>query len=235
MRNVLDMTEEEQQKQNAESANEEIKEVFDSNIEKTPGVYTRAEGEKSPQEIDLLWSDTQTSHREEGSPVIFFVAGVILSTLILGAIWFLFNQKPDIKQGDLEAIDQTIEETQIVPGLPETVQQAAVTSDNPAPAEATVETSQEVTSEKATPTKTVDVKPISTAKPVEKPKATEDATEAQMTTYVVKNGDTLEKVAKKHYGSMDPKYIEKIQRASNMKNPHQLSIGQKLVIPPKDY
>ena len=49
--------------------------------------------------------------------------------------------------------------------------------------------------------------------------------------YVVKEGDTLESIVIRFYGSFDMDKVAKIQSANNMSNPNALSIGQKLTIP----
>lgn len=54
-------------------------------------------------------------------------------------------------------------------------------------------------------------------------------------TYTVKNGDTLEKISHRFYGTANPSLIHKIQSANKLPSADRLSIGQELVIPPKDY
>lgn len=49
--------------------------------------------------------------------------------------------------------------------------------------------------------------------------------------YVVKEGDTLESIVIRFYGSFDMNRVNAIQAANNMANPNALSIGQKLIIP----
>ncbi len=51
--------------------------------------------------------------------------------------------------------------------------------------------------------------------------------------YVVKEGDTLESIVIRFYGSFDMSRVNAIQEANKMANPNALSIGQKLVIPMK--
>lgn len=53
--------------------------------------------------------------------------------------------------------------------------------------------------------------------------------------YTVSSGDTLGRIAGKVYGSSAPEYVQKLQQANNMPTPDSLQIGQKLVVPPKDY
>ena len=49
--------------------------------------------------------------------------------------------------------------------------------------------------------------------------------------YVVKEGDTLESIVIRFYGSFDMSKVIAIQEANKMANPNALSIGQKLIIP----
>ena len=51
--------------------------------------------------------------------------------------------------------------------------------------------------------------------------------------YVVKEGDTLESIVIRYYGSFDMSKVVAIQEANKMANPNALSIGQKLIIPMK--
>lgn len=49
--------------------------------------------------------------------------------------------------------------------------------------------------------------------------------------YVVKEGDTLESIVIRFYGTFDMDKVGAIQAANKMANPNALSIGQKLIIP----
>ena len=49
--------------------------------------------------------------------------------------------------------------------------------------------------------------------------------------YTVKEGDTLESIVIRFYGSFDMNKVNLIQEANKMANPNALSIGQKLIIP----
>ncbi|MCQ2739905.1 MAG: LysM peptidoglycan-binding domain-containing protein [bacterium] len=49
--------------------------------------------------------------------------------------------------------------------------------------------------------------------------------------YTVQDGDTLESIVIRFYGSFDLAKVKAIQEANMMENPNALSIGQKLVIP----
>ena len=49
--------------------------------------------------------------------------------------------------------------------------------------------------------------------------------------YTVKEGDTLESIVIRFYGSFDLNRVKAIQNTNKMANPNALSIGQKLIIP----
>ena len=49
--------------------------------------------------------------------------------------------------------------------------------------------------------------------------------------YIVREGDTLESIVIRFYGSFDMDKVNLIQEANKMANPNALSIGQKLIIP----
>ena len=61
-----------------------------------------------------------------------------------------------------------------------------------------------------------------------KPAAAESVTKEE---YTVKEGDTLESIVIRFYGSFDMDKVNLIQEANKMSNPNALSIGQKLIIP----
>lgn len=52
--------------------------------------------------------------------------------------------------------------------------------------------------------------------------------------YTIQNGDTLGSVAERFYKSSSPKYVNLIQKANNLKSPHSITAGKKLLIPVKE-
>ena len=66
--------------------------------------------------------------------------------------------------------------------------------------------------------------PADTLKPVAAPVVTREE-------YTVREGDTLESIVIRFYGSFDMNKVNLIQEANKMANPNALSIGQKLIIP----
>lgn len=163
--------------------------------EKTPGVYVRAENQE-PQELDMLWSNSKHYQREERSPLMSFLAGLVVGTILTTAVFLLFMHQPEIKTGN-DLATPVLEDG----GL------ESANTDNAAP------------------------------KPSEPGPASSpgDLTPANTQTYTVRSGDTLGGIAGKFYGSTAPKYVEKIQRANNLRSADSLQLNQKLVIPPKSY
>lgn len=51
--------------------------------------------------------------------------------------------------------------------------------------------------------------------------------------YTIKQGDSLGAIAKKFYHSSSPEYVNLIQGANNLKTPHGITAGKKLIIPVK--
>lgn len=63
--------------------------------------------------------------------------------------------------------------------------------------------------------------------------ASEQAEEAvsKNETYIVQNGDTIEKILIRFYGKYSKNTELSLMKANNMTNPNKLSIGQELIIP----
>ena len=62
-------------------------------------------------------------------------------------------------------------------------------------------------------------------------KATAATSTTKEETYTVQQGDTLERIIIRFYGSYSKKHEKAIKEANKMSNPNALSIGQKLIIP----
>lgn len=68
--------------------------------------------------------------------------------------------------------------------------------------------------------------------PADSTSAKKTATSASINEeYTVSEGDTLESIVIRFYGTFDMDKVRRIQEANNMANPNALSIGQKLIIP----
>ena len=171
--------------------------------EKTPGVYVRADDNELPHELDMLWSNSRPYHREERSPLISFVVGLLVGSILTAAVFMLFIMRPQVKTNENEITAPITEDLRTGPQA---------------------ETPSSSTKGNAVPSTTTGQRTTGSV-----------ANTQGSTSYTVVPGDSLGSIAQKVYGSSDPQYIEKIQRANNMSSPDKLQIDQKLIIPPKNY
>ncbi len=52
--------------------------------------------------------------------------------------------------------------------------------------------------------------------------------------YIIRNGDTLDKISQRFYGIYDLEKIKQIQDINNIRNPKMIRIGQEIIIPLTD-
>lgn len=179
--------------------------------DKTPGVYVRNHDIAPSHELDLLWSGNRTHHmRDERSPIIAFVFGLVVGALLTAAVAFFFFIKPEIKTGESTMTTSAVNEAAST--QPHVTH--VVTPLEPSSSSGQAEASATST---ATSIKTAPPSTIGESK------------------YTVKSGDTMESIARHHYGAGTPNFIEKIRRANGIKNVNSLKLDQELVIPPKSY
>lgn len=101
----------------------EEKDMSADTHEKAPGVYVRAENEL-PQELDMLWSNSRTYHREERSPLISFIAGLLIGAILTTAVFFLFVMRPKVETNSSEItapITDGVNTGATAPGTPSNV------------------------------------------------------------------------------------------------------------------
>ena len=77
--------------------------------EKTPGVYVRAENEL-PHELDMLWSNSRPYHKEERSPLISFMAGLVVCAVLTSAVFLLIVMRPQVETGPSNILAPVAEE-----------------------------------------------------------------------------------------------------------------------------
>lgn len=190
-------------------------------------------------ELDMLWSRPKSSshsRKEEEHPVFMFVAGLGTGVLVTLLAFVVFMNRP-----------LPSEQAALPPDNPLTSsieqEQSAVLDGTSAPGSASSNPTGEVRS--ASPRLPNDSTTPAVAGRGSSSKASSaqqapgaaapPAAAADSQFYEVQDGDTLGSIANKFYNSLDPSYVEKLQRANGMDNPHSLKLGQKLVIPPKNY
>ncbi len=183
--------------------------------EREPGVYVR--GRRSEHELDFLWDrDRKKDIEHDRFHLGFLAIGILLGSIITAAVCILFFMRD-----------------QIMPAIglnkPAVVEQKVVQ-----PADLAVERPAQPKQAGSQDEGGFSL-PFFSSKPKAEEEPAEPAPEMKVRQYEVQSGDTLGSIAIKFYDSSSPEMIEKIQRANKMGNADQLSIGQKLVIPPKAY
>ena len=180
----------------------------------SPEVYVRPSKEK---ELDLLWKDFRIP-KGERSPIVYlgigFVAGV-LTTLILSAVI-------GMSSGNFHVRANQNTSAEIV---------APVDSTTSETSEVAVTESSEVVSEDTAAAAPAKRFGLFGSNKTSSETSSEATASQSYKEYEVQDGDTMEKIVKSFYGTFSPEKVDAIAKASNMKDPNKLSIGQKLNIP----
>lgn len=189
----------------------------------------------------MLWSGSRHFVKEDRSPIVFTVVGVLVGAIITSALFFLFTSKPRISAGGGALTQPVISETGVAPKVYEPItvsvnggQRASSADNGDSPAATRV-----LRQDALAPSGGNSAESSSNASS-EVSASSSDASSAQgepsrASSYEVQSGDTLERIARRFYGSGAPDMVAKIQRANAMSSPDKLQIGQQLAIPPKTY
>lgn len=190
---------------------------YDSqSYENLPEEYVRSEDESinkssnksMSKEIDLLWQNFKNQQLNSKSPLLYFTCGFLAGIIATIAVFMLlglttFNHTKD---SNIESTQSSIESQ--IPGDEEysdtqTEQEQDSITEN--------ETNESETSDKVESTKTT--------------------YRGKTKKYVIKDGDTVERIIKKEYGSYTPERAEAIMKANNLSNLDHISIDQELLLP----
>ena len=179
-----------------------------------PGVYVRQtyQGSQDPQELDMLWSNRQIN-KDDKRPVAMFLFGLLIGAAITTAGFMVYSNTPELPFSNLKLSSEKAQESSVV------------TTPNEVSTEKPSEVRNNVRQEQRTQTS----------------KRNGSKRDGRMTSdvagrsYEVQSGDNLGAIAIRFYGSNDPTLVKKIQLANNMSNPDSIRLGQKLVIPPRNY
>ena len=192
-----------------------------------PGEYVRPEETASQeaqtssnksQEIDLLWQTFKTSQFSSNSPGAYllggFVAGILTTIITIGCLGaFVLKSHPDAPlntfiskfSSDKKHREATLE------------QQTSKIQETDSP-KVLIPTDEENIAENqpSEPANSTEEKPVN-LKNVKK--------------YIVKDGDTGEKIIKHFYGTYSPEKADLIIKANNLKSLERINIDQELIIP----
>lgn len=206
--------------------------------ERSPGVYVRS-NQYQPQEIDMLWSGSKHFQKEDRSPLVFTVAGLLLGIIITSALFFLFTRKPDIQTGqeglnvpvisDTELLDDPVDTPMTDDTFSETIDASTDTALDAASAKKKESFFSRLlpSGKKKTDTSS---KTIEKAAGIEQ-ETTPTADASGPIIHVVRSGDSLGTIAGRYYNDSSEAKINQIVRANNLTNPDNLLIDQRLVIP----
>jgi len=182
------------------------------NLRSLPSVRTSHQPGRL-KELDILWSGTQAlfHHREETPkpPMLYFGSGVVVGALVTGVIIFLAQN----------LFNPVMDGSQMLTDEPDAAIEKAVSAPPPAAAPPKNEGLLGLLAGKGNKQQTTPV-------PATPPSAPRKV-------HKVRTGETLAGICQRHYGTIDPGLVEKVQRINGMKSPHELQIDLTLILPPR--
>ena len=185
-------------------------EIETSNKENEPNAMS--------QEIDLLWQNFKTNQFNTNSPIINIIIGIIIGVvatlLVLFGISALSSDAPNTGKKSNFGIERIFSHKKAVKE-PTLEQQAAV--------EELAGTQQKV----SIPEGNEEIAQNNE----EKSQSEENVDTSKMTKYVVKNGDTAEKIIKNHYGTYSEEKAQMVMKANNLSSLDRINIDQELLLP----
>ncbi len=204
-------------------------------IQETPEEYVRPEGEKSSeasfankaQEIDMLWQNFKTAQFSNQSPAVYatmgFVGGVI-TTLVFVGVFGYFASKPDVKISlphfsmISSKLNNVFKSENTEPTL-----NAQVGYEN-----------EQFSAKVVVPDENGEPQVAQTSSADNDSEIRKETTSSSISNtkkHTVADGETVEGIIKRYYGSYTPERAEKIKQANNLASLDRISIGQELIIP----
>ena len=193
----------------------------------TPSEYHREAENNSvdskSKEIDLLWQSFKSAQFNTKSPVMHWIGGFILgviTTVVAISLWGMFaaNSDSSALKNKMPILNTNTETQKIADDVGEA---STMVNEQRIPADE-VDTPVAVAEEKV-----ADKKSEKTSK--EEKTAVKSPVKTKK--YIIKNGDTVEAIIKRNYGSYTPERAEAIMRANNLKDLDHISIDQELLLP----
>lgn len=185
-------------------------EIETSNKENEPNAMS--------QEIDLLWQNFKTNQFNTNSPIINIIIGIIIGVvatlLVLFGISALSSDAPNTGKKSNFGIERIFSHKKAVKE-PTLEQQAAVEEQAGTQQKVSIpEGNEEIAQNNE-----------------EKSQSEENVDTSKMTKYVVKNGDTAEKIIKNHYGTYSEEKAQMVMKANNLSSLDRINIDQELLLP----
>lgn len=185
-------------------------EIETSNKENEPNAMS--------QEIDLLWQNFKTNQFNTNSPIMNIIIGIIIGVvatlLVLFGISALSSDAPNTGKKSNFGIERIFSHKKAVKE-PTLEQQAAVEEQAGTQQKVSIpEGNEEIAQNNE-----------------EKSQSEENVDTSKMTKYVVKNGDTAEKIIKNHYGTYSEEKAQMVMKANNLPSLDRINIDQELLLP----
>jgi len=190
-----------------------------------PSEYYRETNENvsnnKSKEIDLLWQSFKSAQFNTNSPFMHFLGGFILGVIVTALTISLFGMFA------ANSGSTTVKNKLPWFGTKSQVQQLE---------DADMENADNIGEEQNIPSDEIEapvaeVKNTKNSKKQDKEISNEVQTPMKTKKYIIKDGDTVEAIIKRNYGSYTPERAEAIMKANNLKDLDHISIDQELLLP----
>lgn len=169
------------------------------------------------QEIDLLWQNFKTTQFSTNSPVAYILLGVAIGVVVSVVCFVILGLAVTKSGGTLHIGNKAL-------FAPASVEVSGLNAQADA-------AQDEVDAKVVVPSETDNTTAAVSEEPQEPAQAEPVFDKSKMKKYIVKNGDTVESIIKKNYGTYSPEKAELIMKANNMQSLDRINIDQELLIP----
>lgn len=187
--------------------------------------YREAEhrdADNKSKEIDLLWQSFKSAQFNTKSPAMHWIGGFILgviTTVVAMSLFGMFVANSDNtslkNQMPLFGAKTQVQKIDDVEEASTMINEQNIPGDE---VDAPVVSEEKLTENKK-------------AQKVSKEEKSEVKTPIKTKKYIIKDGDTVEAIIKRNYGSYTPERAEAIMKANNLKDLDHISIDQELLLP----
>ena len=197
------------EQQNEDSLGEYIRQQ-DEDTEHNSSIINKS------QEIDLLWQSFKGAQFNTNSPLVYILTGFVIGVLTTVILFACVNAS-SIKSKGLKSGLFGVEKVKTEPA--QTLEQQAQDAQDEMNNKVSVPSEDDFTA----PAENSNNETVQTEKT--------SVDTSKMKKYIVKNGDTVESIIKKAYGSYTPERAELIMKANNLKTLDRINIDQELLLP----
>lgn len=205
-----------------------IETLAKENKDEDLGEYVRPEDQQTnesedlfaskAQEIDLLWQNFKTTQFSTNSTAAYILLGFVIGVIVSVLCFVILGLAVTKSGGTLHIGNKALFASAPV--------ELSSLNDQADAAQ------EEVEAKVVVPSEENDNTTVAVSEEPQEPAQTEPVLDkSKMKKYVVKNGDTVESIIKKNYGSYSQEKAELIMKANNMKSLDRINIDQELLIP----